>query len=158
MDIWGYDKTDFEELRRSAAPRRRMVQERSSLEEKWRGSGYGDLGRLGLREPNTFSYALCDSPVGILGLVCGGLRWKSPNHKLSSTEIIDLTELAWLPGPEAAIRFLAAGVREVESLEREKRTKSRVAVTVFGSDGATGDYICPAWANTKHNVGGGIPH
>jgi len=114
-------------------------------------SAYGAVGMVGLREPNTFAYALCDSPVGLLSLVCSALRRKSPQHKLSNTEIIDVTQLAWLPGPEAAARFWASAVKEVGQLEKGKTSKSRVAVTVFGSDGDA-EYVCPAWANGKHDV------
>ena len=37
-------------------------------------------------------------------------------------------------------------------LEKRKRTRGRVAVTVFGSDGIDGDYVCPAWADPIHDV------
>jgi len=115
--------------------------------------GYGVVGIVGLREPNTFAYALCDSPVGLLSLVCSALRRKSPKHQLSKTEVIDVTQLAWLPGPEAGFRFWTAAIKEAGLLEKEKSVRSRVAVTVFGADGLDSEgYTCPAWASRNHDV------
>ncbi|PMD52871.1 alpha/beta-hydrolase, partial [Hyaloscypha bicolor E] len=135
MSLFGYQEADWVALR-----------------EMGTAGGYGAVGMVGLREPNTFAYALCDSPVGLLSLVCSAMRRKSPQHSLTRPEIIDVTQLAWLPGPEGAARFWAAAVKEVGVLEKQKRTRGRVAVTVFGSDGVDGDYVCPAWANAKHDV------
>ena len=111
--------------------------------------GYGAVGMIGLREPNTLAYALCDSPVGLLSLVCSALRSKSPKHTLSFTEIIDLSQLAWLPSPEAGIRFWAAAVEERTGLEKAER-KLRVGITVLGADGE--GYTCPAWSGERHDV------
>ncbi|TVY41474.1 hypothetical protein LSUB1_G002600, partial [Lachnellula subtilissima] len=125
-----------------------------------RGGGCGEVGLLGLRDSNTFAYALCDSPVGVLSLVCSLLRSKSSNHQLSNTEILNITQLAWLPGPEGGFAFWTAAMKEMVVLEKErgKSVRSKVAVTVFGADGASyGDddsdgFICPAWASRKHDV------
>ena len=147
---WGYEVADWKALEQSKIERREG-EEAPLL--RGRKVGYGAAGVLGLRESNTFAYALCDSPVGLLSLVCSALKRKSPGHELSKTEIIDVTQLAWLPGPEAGFRFWAAAVKEVETLENEKSVRSRVAVTVFGADGLGSDgYTCPAWASRKHDV------
>jgi hypothetical protein len=157
-NVFGYEEGDWVALRESAkmteqiGDRRRISDEERPLLRVGTAGGYGAVGMVGLREPNTFAYALCDSPVGLLSLVCSSLRRKNPQHNLSSAEIIDVTQLAWLPGPEGAARFWTAAIKEVGALERQKRTRGRVAVTVFGSDGADGDYLCPAWANVKHDV------
>ncbi|TVY34446.1 hypothetical protein LOCC1_G007501, partial [Lachnellula occidentalis] len=124
------------------------------------GVGCGKVGLLGLRDSNTFAYALCDSPVGVLSLVYSLLKRKSPNHQLSNTEILNITQLAWLPGPEAGFAFWTAAMREMAVLEKEKgkSVRSKAAITVFGADGdgdCDGDsdgYICPAWASRKHDV------
>jgi hypothetical protein len=128
---------------------------------------YGALTCLGLREPNTLAYALCDSPIGLLSLVLAGLRHLSPKHTLSRTEIINITQLAWLPGPEGAMRFWsAAQAEDGRGKGRGVGTKwsgTPTGVTVFlgegGSDGGRADeemgrsdYVCPAWAGTRHNV------
>lgn len=158
-EIFGYQKRDFLTLKRHHA--------RGSL-----GRGMGALG-LGLAQPSTLSYALCDSPVGLLAFVCAGLRRANPKHALAQLEVVDLAQLAWLPGPEAGMRFVCAAAREVREMggmgveEKEKgrksenKSKSRVVVTVFG--GGDGDvegerevegeaYTCPAWAAQRHEV------
>jgi len=156
--LFGYEEGDWVALRESAKVSRRpegarwIRDEERPLLRVGTAGGYGAVGTVGLREPNTFAYAFCDSPVGLLSLVCSALRKKSPQHRLSSAEIIDVTQLAWLPGPEGAARFWAAAVKEVETEEKQKTMRARVAVTVFGSDGADADYVCPAWANAQHDV------
>jgi len=149
--IWGYVGEDWVALRESERLERegkkRKVEGKPRSERRF-GSGYGAVGILGLREPNTLAYGLCDSPVGLLSLVCSALRRMSPDHKLSSTEIIDFTQLAWLPGPEAGMRFWSESVSEVERMKKLK--KSRVAVTVFGTDEE--GYQCPAWSDSNHDV------
>lgn len=189
-NMFGYERADFlalkaEEVRvreqksRTKSRSRRLLSgsgvggERRPLlgaESRRRsrpGSGHRAIGILGLREPNTFAYALCDSPVGLLSLVLSALRRRSPNHMLTHTEIIDVTQLAWLPGPEAGARLWAAALEEVEGWEdsslsrtegesedgKAKKAKSNVAVTVFSSDGCDGpSYVCPAWASAHHTV------
>jgi hypothetical protein len=119
------------------------------------GSSYGAIGLLGLREPSTLAYALCDSPVGLLGLLLSGLQRISPGHSLGRTEIINLTQLAWLPGPEGAMRFWSGA--EAEAGRKIRWSATPTAVTVFlgtgGAEGRSGGgYICPAWAGTRHNI------
>lgn len=160
-EVFGYTRDDFEALRESQRASKALRQEERDEERRpllggraKNGTGYGAISTLGLREPNTFAYALCDSPVGLLSLVCCALRKRSPNHTLSNEEIVDVTQMAWLPGPEAGMRFWSAVVDEVDQLKRERMAKkARVAITVFGSDG-TGEegYTCPAWARQKYNV------
>lgn len=154
-NVWGYDAEDWVALRegeRVRKERRRSAPtntEAQPLLSKSDGVGYGAVGMVGLREPNTLAYALCDSPVGLLSLVCSALRKASPKHSLSNTEIINFTQLAWLPGPEAGMRFWAGAVKETKRLEKPAK-KSRAAITVFGADGE--GYTCPAWSSSKHDV------
>lgn len=126
--------------------------------------GAGSAGVLGLREPNTLAYALCDSPVGLLSLVCSALRRASPDHKLEMMEVVDVAQLAWLPGPEAGMRFWAGAVRELErgsgldgangelGGETKRKGKQRAAVTIFGADGSEAGYTPPAWAPSSTSV------
>ncbi|CZT05973.1 related to epoxide hydrolase [Rhynchosporium agropyri] len=164
-NLWGYEKSDFAALKLTEQKLARLdckggFEENALISRGGHWPGYGAVGLLGLKEPNTFSYALCDSPVGFLSLVLSALRRRSPEHGLSKLEIIDVTQLAWLPGPEAGARFWASAMHEVERFEkaaesgqaRKKIAKSRVAVTVFGADGNTEKYICPAWAGSRHDV------
>lgn len=155
--IWGYKDEDWVALRKVERAAREAKKLRSTeamaeaqpLLSRPKDAGYGAAGMVGLREPNTLAYALCDSPVGLLSLVCSGLRRTSPKHRLSDTEIIDITQFAWLPGPEAGMRFWSGALKEAEGLKKAG-PKSRVAVTVFGSDGK--GYTCPAWSGIKHEV------
>lgn len=136
------------------------------------------LDSLGLREPNTLAYALCDSPTGLLVFIIKMLRllagpgvtgavppqdmqaaaaaaeeegYHSDYKKTTSTiptltyeRVLTLANLAWLPGPEYALRFWAhcAAHGEIEAEEARARVsrgapKPRVAITVFlGGDGA----------------------
>lgn len=119
------------------------------------GSSISPVGLMGLREPNTLAYALCDSPVGLLSLVLNGLQRISPGHNFGRTEIINLTQLAWLPGPEGAMRFWSGA--EAEAGRKIGWSATPTAVTVFLDTGvaeghSAGGYICPAWAGTRHNI------
>lgn len=116
-------------------------------------------------EPNTAAYALCDSPTGLLLYVLKILRTLGPKKKLTQKDIITLTSLIWLPGPEAALRFWAQCASKTEPIEaRSPPVKPRVTITVFlGEDeqadqpktlprAAKGKYVCPSWANTEYHV------
>lgn len=149
--LFGYTKQDFVTLH--AAEERRQAQKAAGLSR-----GYAGLHMLGLTlaKPHTLSYALTDSPVGLLSLVCASLHKASPNHALTQTQVIDVTQLAWLPGPEAGLRFATAAANEIRALDAQKRaakreaeSKSKVAITVFN---AADTYICPAWAHRRHHV------
>jgi len=137
--VWGYEEDDWKRLR---------DREAVGNEGKRKGTGYGVVGMVGLREPNTLAYALCDSPVGLLSLICSVLRKRNPQHALNSEEVIDVTQLCWLPGPEAAMRFWASAVMEAETLKKEKR--ARVGITVFGDEGE--GYTCPEWGAGQHEI------
>lgn len=159
-NVFGYQAEDFAALRESEKASKRTKGKWRSEEEvpalaRANGNGYGAVGILGLREPNTLAYALCDSPVGLLSLVSSALRKRNPGHGLSKEEVIDVTQLAWLPGPEAGLRFWAGAVSEVEDMEVRKGRgkKARVAITVFGADGVGEEgYVCPAWGEGRHEV------
>lgn len=153
--MFGYTVSDFHNLRESqtSVTKQETADGRLPLLSNRKSVGFGVVGTLGLREPNTISYALCDSPVGLLSLVCSALRKASPQHTLNSEEIIDITQMAWLPGPEAGLRFWSCAVEEVKSWHGQKSSskKARLAVTVFG-DGDDDGYVCPAWVAQKFDV------
>lgn len=157
--VFGYAKDDWKALAlrknktQETTTTSNQVNEESPLLGKKSDKNLGGVGVLGLREPATLSYALCDSPVGLLAVFCSGLRKSSPNHSLSPTEIIDVTSLAWLPGIEAGARFWSAAAREIQGMSKKPGSRARVAITVFRVDGSDpGGYTCPAWATRKHNV------
>lgn len=155
--VFGYEKDDWKALALRQKKTQKPTTSNQPNEESpllsRRDKSLGAVGVLGLREPATLSYALCDSPVGLLAVFCSGLRKNSPNHSLSPTEIIDVTSLAWLPGIEAGARFWTAAVREIQGMSKKVGSRARVAITVFRVDGLDPDrYTCPAWATQKHHV------
>ncbi|KAK8017467.1 hypothetical protein PG993_013793 [Apiospora rasikravindrae] len=140
---------------------------------------FGMNNQLGLlQEPNTLAYALCDSPTGLLVFVLKYLKLLAPTREFTPQEIVNFTQLAWLPGPEAAMRFWAHSARHPESPESPKKTdkksRPRVAITVFLGDEAEASgfesvqdaeaqivlprppiqesYACPGWAKTQYKV------
>lgn len=162
--VFGYQHEDFSALRESEKASRIKrgkwrSEEHTPVLARAKGTGYGAVGMVGLREPNTLAYALCDSPVGLLSLVTSALRKRSPEHRFGKEEVIDVTQLAWLPGPEAGMRFWAGAVSEVEEIQlvRGGGKRARVGVTVFGVDGVGVEkdgkgYVCPAWGEPRHDV------
>jgi hypothetical protein len=139
------------------------------------------LNQLGLREPNTLAYALCDSPTGLLVFVMKSLRILGPRMNFTQEQILTFTELAWLPGPEYAMRFWAHCAAQQDDSATDKSpsaAKPKVAITVFMggkdapiagegvvSDGegpgplvvprnwsSWGKYVCPAWGNPYYEV------
>lgn len=150
--VWGYEEEDWRALReesKAVVAKKKITEQPPSLGGKQ--ARFGTTGAIGLREPNTLAYALCDSPVGLLSLVCSALRRKSPKHTLNSEEVINVTQLCWLPGPEAAMRFWASAASETTAASTEKRKRGRVTLTVFGSSEAEG-YVCPAWGSSHHDI------
>jgi pimeloyl-ACP methyl ester carboxylesterase len=172
--ILGYDDSDFQALNRTYVSW--SIGKRPPTPQQF------GLNKLGLTEPNTLAYALCDSPIGLLVFVMKGLRALGPTSNFTPEQVITFTELAWLPGPEYAMRFwayCATHNEEEERKEQEKKAvaqavKPRVAITVFlgGKDSPVapqGDvelaalpppvptddkqkYVCPAWGNAHYNV------
>ncbi|KAI1328821.1 alpha/beta-hydrolase [Xylariaceae sp. FL0255] len=168
--ILGYRTEDFSALRHNGY----TPSSKKSATPKQFG-----LNRLGLTEPNTLAYALCDSPTGLLVFAMKGLRTLAPQKQFTPTEIINFAQLAWLPGPEAAMRFWAHCSQHPEKIEKKKKSTTRpwVSVTVFlgkeqqGATNLQGEnvadvevtipklpsagehaYSCPSWARTKYNV------
>lgn len=124
---------------------------------------------------------MCDSPTGLLAFALKGLRLLEPQKPFTAEQVITLTNLAWLPGPEYAMRFWAhcAELQDAKVKKTPKIAKPNVAITVFlgGEDGSDGDdttarevgegaipldlplktkagvgYTCPAWGKAHYNV------
>lgn len=153
--ILGYSNDDFTAL--GHAEPRRAVPSPSQL----------GLHHVGVLEPNTLAFALCDSPVGLLALLLKSLRTLGPKKTFAPADVVTMAMLAWLPGPEAALRFWASCVAHPERRAAHAGTRPRVAITVFlGDDEETGDdvemanmpapaprrYACPGWANRSFDV------
>lgn len=125
---------------------------------------------------------MCDSPSGLLVFAMKGLSLLAPRMQFTPEQIITFANLAWLPGPEYAMRFWARCATNEEERGKDKKplvNRPKVAITVFlgGEDETTGDesttqevgdgairlmapskaglrarYTCPAWAKTHYNV------
>ncbi|KAI0898000.1 alpha/beta-hydrolase [Annulohypoxylon nitens] len=163
VPILGYRSEDFSALERNGYVR---------ASKKQPTPAQLGLNQLSLREPNTLSYALCDSPTGLLVFILKILRLLSPKKKFTPTEVINFTQLAWLPGPESALRFWAHCVMHPEQAEKKVALKPKVGITVFlgdkpnaeedaeaaaeidelVQDEANDSYTCPSWANAKYKV------
>lgn len=95
---------------------------------------------------------MCDSPTGLLVFAMKGLSLLRPRMQLTPEQIITFTNLAWLPGPEYAMRFWArcAAADDAKPKETKKTiNKPKVGITVFlggDDDDTTGDASAAAEA------------
>ncbi|TDZ26975.1 Epoxide hydrolase 1 [Colletotrichum orbiculare MAFF 240422] len=143
--VFGYHDADFRSLD-LAAPEPPAA---STLREEGEG----------VLDPNTPSFALCDSPVGLLALVLRLLRTLGAQRAFSPAEVVTLTQTAWLPGPESALRFWAHCRLAAPPAPRTS-IKPKVAITVFSHPPESSSscprqttaYACPAWANAGYTV------
>ncbi|KAM0332990.1 hypothetical protein ACHAQA_001647 [Verticillium albo-atrum] len=165
--VLGYDRADFTALGRAGGPSRATGRTHAATPSQF------GLHQVGILEPNTLAYALCDSPVGLLVFALKSLRTLGPRTDFSPADIVTLAMLAWLPGPEAALRYWAHCVSPAAAKPAERKTatttRPKVAITVFVGDekgpGREGDvemanmprpaanaYACPGWANSGYAV------
>ncbi|KAJ4388931.1 hypothetical protein N0V93_006393 [Gnomoniopsis smithogilvyi] len=124
--ILGYSEQDFSALKQTAPSR--------SAKAKGLTPGKLGLNQVGLREPNTLAYAMCDSPTGLLVFAMKGLSLLTPRIQFTPEQIITFANLAWLPGPEYAMRFWARCATNEEGSGKDKKppvNKPKVAITVF---------------------------
>ena len=141
----------------------------SRAQSTYRDTSQGvGVGGKRIWEPHTLSYALCDSPAGLLLFFLVISRLLGSQHKFSNEEIIRIVELTWLPGPEGTIRLWAHCATHPENLQRPWTSKPRVAITTFfgasRQDGKpldlesglprteTDAYVCPSWGRNSYNV------
>lgn len=89
---------------------------------------------------------MCDSPTGLLVFALKGLRLLAPRLPFTPEQIITFTNLAWLPGPEYAMRFwahCATHDKTRSDTPKKQATRPRVGITVFlgetGADAGTGE-------------------
>ncbi|ROW06233.1 hypothetical protein VMCG_04675 [Cytospora schulzeri] len=125
--ILGYSEQDFSALKQVGAftkPRKKALTPTTL-----------GLNNVGLGEPNTLAYAMCDSPTGLLVFVLKGLRLLAPRMRPSPEQVITFTNLAWLPGPEYAMRFWAHCAKhnepKVKLPTKKKALRPKVGITVF---------------------------
>ncbi|EHK41892.1 hypothetical protein TRIATDRAFT_130130 [Trichoderma atroviride IMI 206040] len=156
--ILGYTKEDIASLRTSDRQR-----------AKKKDSDMTTIGAFGAYDPNTLAYALCDSPTGLLVFFLTLIRMLGSEKEFTATELVTITKLTWLPGPEGALRLWAENdilAREEAELKPSHRVKA--AITVFlTDDGASQDgpdsaqktdslssfsYVCPNWGKQHYDV------
>lgn len=168
VPMLGYSSEDFSALERTRPAKKAG---RAALAAQF------GLNQLGLREPNTLAYALCDSPTGLLVCALKSLRMLGSRQEFTPAEIITFTQLAWLPGPEAALRYWAYCLHHPETSTKRAPPRPKIAITVFLGDepkdieaeaqpeapgqielsklGKLEDndgYACPSWANARYQV------
>ena len=81
---FGYRAEDLSAIRSSKRARARAAAKAQAQKPT------AALDSLGLHEPNALSYALCDSPTGLLVYVLMILRLLDPGHELAPAEVINL--------------------------------------------------------------------
>lgn len=85
---------------------------------------------------------MCDSPTGLLVFALKGLRLLAPRLPFTPEQIITFTNLAWLPGPEYAMRFWAHcathDTNTREETPKKTAARPRVGITVFLGEAETG--------------------
>lgn len=78
---------------------------------------------------------MCDSPIGLLIFVLKGLRLLAPRMHPTPEQVITFTNLAWLPGPEYAMRFWAHCAKHDEpkgkGSTKNKALRPKIGITVF---------------------------
>lgn len=127
----------------------------------------GSLQQQQRERPQTVSYALCDSPVGLLAYVVDAIR--PPQHKSppvsraashsptppslpdpwSPTALISWAMLYWLPGPEVALRWLANSAPMVQNLWTT-HSPVPLAISQFGDQHSP--HSGPIWAEAYHRI------
>ncbi|KAL7937258.1 Alpha/Beta hydrolase protein [Trichoderma chlorosporum] len=159
--ILGYTKEDIAALQRSERERAGTSPTVSPTLESF---------EIGAYDPNTLAYALCDSPTGLLVFFLAIIRLLGSDKKFTSLELVTMTKLTWLPGPEGTLRLLADNSLSArDDVELKSSRKPKASITVFladdaavqnGSSSATesvspasnSSYVCPSWARQHYDV------
>lgn len=100
------------------------------------------------------AYALCDSPAGLLAQIVDAIKpsvQSSPPQMdpWNSTTLINWTMLHWLPGPEAALRWLDNSTSILPALWTSF-SNVPLAISQYG-DPATAQ-SAPVWAEHYHPI------
>lgn len=121
-------------------------------------------------DPVTLAYALCDSPAGLLTFILSLLKTHGCEEIFSPAQIITMTMLAWLPGPESTLRFWAECAASSKDDMISTGQKPIISLTTL-TDATTDTcvykssqyeqlskttrvgYMCPpAWAKSSYQV------
>ncbi|KAL7945439.1 Alpha/Beta hydrolase protein [Trichoderma barbatum] len=165
--ILGYTKEDIAALHRNEREKPKV----SSTDITSLGSF-----AAGAYDPNTLAYALCDSPTGLLVFFLTLIRLLGSEKEFTASELITITKLTWLPGPEGTLRLLADNYLSAkDDTEPKSLRKPKASITVFladdvarqnGQNGQSGSnstwesnsssaaniYACPSWARQHYEV------
>ncbi|KAL7795352.1 Alpha/Beta hydrolase protein [Trichoderma ceciliae] len=160
--ILGYSKDDITALQRNERQRAKKITA-------------ADIASLGLfgagaYDPNTLAYALCDSPTGLLVFFLTLIRILGSEKEFTASELITITKLTWLPGPEGTVRLWAENYLSAkEETELNPPRKPKASITVFLAGDAVGQngsksaqknvlsiannpYVCPSWGRQHYDV------
>lgn len=104
--------------------------------------------------PQTISYALCDSPAGLLAYIVDAvgpsLRPSSlQNNPWSPTMLVNWTMLHWLPGPEIALRWLDNSTAMAHSLWG---SFSNVPLAISQYDQPNATQSATDWVEQFHSI------
>lgn len=116
-----------------------------------------------LERPQTVSYALCDSPTGLLAHVYDLINpssrgGNSPTNAKGASgsedpwtpdALIDWCMLYWLPGPEVALRWLMNSAPMIPKLWR---SHSHVPLAISHFADQTGSPAGTQWAESYHQI------
>lgn len=82
--------------------------------------------------PQTTAHSLCDSPVGLLACMLDAIRPSLSIHEWSKDDILNWTMMHWLPGPEAALRWLRHASHESRRDCWKTYSTTPLGVSYFG--------------------------
>ncbi|KAH0532958.1 hypothetical protein TsFJ059_001585 [Trichoderma semiorbis] len=159
--ILGYTKEDVAALQKNNRERAKISTTDFATRESFGTGAY---------DPNTLAYALCDSPTGLLVFFLAIVRVLGSEKEFTSLELVTMTKLTWLPGPEGTLRLLADNHHSArDDTEPKFSRKPKASITVFladdaavqngstsGRDGVSplsvNPYVCPSWARQHYEV------
>ena len=82
--------------------------------------------------PQTTAHSLCDSPVGLLACMLDAIRPSLSIKPWSNTDILNWTMMHWLPGPEAALRWLRQASLEAREHCWDRYSPTPLGISSFG--------------------------
>ena len=104
----------------------------TSLRESWRQSLSTTPFEDQSFRPQTTAHSLCDSPVGLLACMLDAIRPSFTLKQWSNTDILNWTMMHWLPGPEAALRWLRQASQEARRDCWNSYSPTPLGISSFG--------------------------
>lgn len=97
--------------------------------------------------PQTTAHSLCDSPVGLLACMLDAIRPSLSLRQWSNTDILNWTMMHWLPGPEAALRWLRQASLESRRDCWTRYSQTPLGISSFGKLAEEQRRSPPPWAD-----------